>query len=74
MTKKIDKAWYLASASQDRARIVFDCRTAKYRDSRRRLFRWSSRAPQNGIGAPIAKHLAAEGAAVVVNDRIQIRQ
>ena len=27
-----------------------------------------------GIGAAIAKHLAAEGAAVVVNDRIQIRQ
>jgi hypothetical protein len=26
MTKKIAKAWYLASASQDRARIVFDCR------------------------------------------------
>jgi len=27
-----------------------------------------------GIGAAIAKHLAAEGAAVVVNDGIQIRQ
>jgi NAD(P)-dependent dehydrogenase (short-subunit alcohol dehydrogenase family) len=27
-----------------------------------------------GIGAAIAKALAAEGTAVVVNDRIQIRQ